>query len=107
MDYKLTYSTMFNPPAALHERFEAALATVRGELGAVHGHFIGGADRAAEVTFELRTPIDRKVVLGRFGEATIPPSGTLLQEDDVLHVVLPADQSALLDEALHLTEGSH
>jgi trk system potassium uptake protein TrkA len=49
----------------------------------------------------------RVVVLGRFGEASIPPPATLLQEDDVLHVVLPADQSALLDEALHLTEGSH
>ena len=70
MDYKLTYSTMFNPPAALHERFEAALATVRGQLGATHGHFIGGADRAAEITFELRSPIDRSVVLGRFPDAT-------------------------------------
>jgi trk system potassium uptake protein TrkA len=49
----------------------------------------------------------RVVVLGRFGEASIPPANTLLQEDDVVHVVVPADQSALLDEALHLTEGSH
>ena len=49
----------------------------------------------------------RVVVVGRFGEATIPSPATLLQEDDVLHVVVPADQSALLDEALHLTEGSH
>ena len=49
----------------------------------------------------------RVVVLGRFGEATIPSPATLLQEDDVLHVILPADQSALLDDALHLTEGSH
>ena len=24
--FKLTYSTMFDPPPALHERFEAALA---------------------------------------------------------------------------------
>ena len=46
-------------------------------------------------------------MLGRFGEASIPSAATLLQEDDVLHVVLPADQSALLDDALHITEGSH
>jgi trk system potassium uptake protein len=49
----------------------------------------------------------RVVVVGRFGEATIPSPATLLQEDDVLHIVIPADQSALLDETLHLTGGSH
>lgn len=49
----------------------------------------------------------RVVVMGRFGEATIPPPATLLQEDDVLHVVLAADNAELLDTALHLTEGTH
>jgi acyl-CoA reductase-like NAD-dependent aldehyde dehydrogenase len=70
MDFKLTYSTMFSPPAALHERFEAALAKVHGSLGATHANFIDGADHAAQVTFELRTPIDRTCVLGRFPDAT-------------------------------------
>jgi len=70
MDSKLTYSTMFNPPAALHERFEAALMRVRTRLGRVHTNFIGGADRAAKITRELRTPINRSEVLGRFPEAT-------------------------------------
>jgi len=70
MDFKLTYSTMFDPPAAFHERFEAALARVRGALGATHPSFIDGADRAAQVTFELRTPIDRSCMLGRFPDAT-------------------------------------
>jgi trk system potassium uptake protein len=49
----------------------------------------------------------RVAVLSRGGESTIPASATLLQEDDVLHVVVSADHTALLDEALHLTEGSH
>ena len=49
----------------------------------------------------------RVVVMGRFGEALIPPPATLLQEDDVLHIVLAADNAALLDTALHLTEGSY
>lgn len=70
MNFKLTYSTMFNPPAVLHERFEAALARVRGSLGRTHANFIDGADRVAEVTFELRTPIDRTQMLGRFPDAT-------------------------------------
>jgi trk system potassium uptake protein TrkA len=49
----------------------------------------------------------RVVVLGRFGESSIPSPAVLLQEDDVVHVVISADNAALLDEALHLTEGSH
>ncbi len=49
----------------------------------------------------------RVAVLGRFGEASIPASTTLLQEDDVLHVVVSADNAAQLDAALHLTEGTH
>jgi trk system potassium uptake protein len=49
----------------------------------------------------------RVVVLSRCGESTIPASATLLQEDDVLHVVVSADQTALLDEALQVTEESH
>ena len=44
---------------------------------------------------------------GRFGEASIPSAATLLQEDDVLHVVIPADNAAQLDAALQPTEGSH
>ncbi|MEY2581123.1 MAG: trk/ktr system potassium uptake protein [Ilumatobacteraceae bacterium] len=49
----------------------------------------------------------RVVVLARFGEASIPPTATLLQEDDVLHVALPADNAAQLDEMLNHKEGSH
>ncbi|MEO7371474.1 MAG: TrkA family potassium uptake protein [Ilumatobacteraceae bacterium] len=49
----------------------------------------------------------RVAVLSRFGEGTIPAPATLLQEDDVLHVVMPADSGALLDAALNTKEGSH
>jgi trk system potassium uptake protein TrkA len=49
----------------------------------------------------------RVVVLARFGAATIPPPGTLLQEDDVLHIVIPADNAAQLEAALHHKEGAH
>ena len=48
----------------------------------------------------------RVAVLARFGNASIPAPGVLLQEDDVLHVVVSADQSEQLDAALHLTEGT-
>ena len=71
MDFRLTYSTMFNPPAALHQRFEAALVEVRRTLGRTHANFIAGQDRPAQVTRELRTPIDRNQLLGRFPDASV------------------------------------
>lgn len=49
----------------------------------------------------------RVALLARFGDATIPPPTTLLQEDDVLHVVLPADGVEHLDASLHLNEEAH
>jgi trk system potassium uptake protein len=45
----------------------------------------------------------RVAVLGRFGKASIPAPATLLQEDDVVHVVIATDNAASLDLALHLT----
>jgi len=49
----------------------------------------------------------RVAVMARFGQASIPSSATLLQEDDVLHVVIPADGAELLDTVLQATGGSH
>jgi trk system potassium uptake protein TrkA len=49
----------------------------------------------------------RIVVLARFGEASIPPPATLLQEDDVLHVAVAADNAEQLDAVLSYKEGSH
>ena len=34
MSFRLTYATMFDPPEAMHERFESALASVTATLGA-------------------------------------------------------------------------
>ena len=70
MSFKLTYSTMFDPPSALHERFEAALASVKARVGATHPMWIGGAAREAAATFEARSPIDRGWLLGRFARGT-------------------------------------
>ena len=70
VEYKLTYSTMFNPPAALHEQFESALARVRDRLGRVYGHYIDGENRSAAVSREQRSPIHQDWVLGHFPEAT-------------------------------------
>jgi len=66
MTFKLTYSTMFNPPEEMHERFEAALAEVRSRLGATHALHINGRDVAAARTYAKHSPIDQRMLLGHF-----------------------------------------
>ena len=66
MSFKLTYSTMFDPPEELHVRFEAALADVRARLGGTHPMFVAGHDKTAARTFEKRNPADHRQILGRF-----------------------------------------
>jgi acyl-CoA reductase-like NAD-dependent aldehyde dehydrogenase len=67
--FKLTYSTMFDPPPELHDRFDAAVAQVRARLGADHPLWIGGQARETEAHFEVRSPINREWLLGRFAKA--------------------------------------
>ncbi len=64
--FKLTYATMFNPPEELHQKFEAALAQVRANLGKEHAMIIDGQDVYAEEKFEDRNPANTDQVLGIF-----------------------------------------
>jgi 1-pyrroline-5-carboxylate dehydrogenase len=64
--FKLTYSTMFDPPAALHQRFEQALEGLPAVEGQTHPMWIDGREAWAQQSFELRSPIDRTRLLGRF-----------------------------------------
>ena len=66
MNFRLTYATMFNPPEAMHERFEQALARLRRSLGRTHTLYIEGRDREAALHDERVSPIDRDWALGRF-----------------------------------------
>jgi acyl-CoA reductase-like NAD-dependent aldehyde dehydrogenase len=66
MSFKLTYSTMFDPPEEMHTRFDRALADVRPALGATHALHVGGRDVAATRTCEKRSPVDDRLVLGHF-----------------------------------------
>jgi len=70
--FKLTYSTMFDPPPELHARFDEALTTVRTFAGAEHPMLIDGRDVRATRQFDVKCPIDQRLVLGRFqaGDAT-------------------------------------
>lgn len=66
MTYKLTYSTMFDPPEELHTRFEEALGQVRARLGAPHELHVDGVDRPAARTYTTFSPVDRRKPLGHF-----------------------------------------
>jgi len=49
----------------------------------------------------------RVALLCRFGDPSIPAPGLLLQEDDQLQVVIPTENSALLDASLNHPQGAH
>src|SRR6516164_1226580 len=71
MNFKLTYATMFNPPAEMHTRFDAARAGLNRSLGATHALYINGEDRVTAKHDTRRSPIDQRRVLGHFSLATV------------------------------------
>lgn len=56
--FRLTYSTMFNPPEELHNQYDKALKKVKAELGRDQPMFINGQDRFVADKFEDRSPIN-------------------------------------------------
>lgn len=70
MSFKLTYSTMFDPPAELHDRFDAAMAAQLLQLGRSHALYIDGEDRPGVRTRPLYSPTDRRRLLGHFAAAS-------------------------------------
>ena len=69
MSFKLTYATMFEPPAALHASFDAAVARVRERLGGRYQLHVAGEDRAAHRYFTKTNPANTAEVLGEFAAA--------------------------------------
>ena len=65
-NFKLTYSTMFDPPAALHQRFDQSLARIKAGLGREHAMLIAGREHLSRDKFEVRSPINRDWLLGVF-----------------------------------------
>jgi 1-pyrroline-5-carboxylate dehydrogenase len=66
MSFKLTYATMFDPPAELHARFDAALVDVESALGATHALHIDGEDLPSAHHDARSSPIDQRKLLGFF-----------------------------------------
>ncbi|MCK5319688.1 MAG: hypothetical protein KAJ55_17380, partial [Anaerolineales bacterium] len=64
--FKLTYTTMYNPPELLHQRYERALKKVKNNLGQDHPMLINGKDVRSREKFEDRSPINKDWLLGTF-----------------------------------------
>jgi len=64
--FKLTYSTMFNPPEELHSRFEDALSRIKPVLGNEQAMLIDGKDYFSARKFEDRSPANTNLLLGVF-----------------------------------------
>ncbi len=79
MSFKLTYSTMFNPPPELHAQFDVAMRRVRAELGATHPLHIDGEERLAGRTTPKYNPADKEELLGEFASATAADADDAIQ----------------------------
>lgn len=65
-NFRLTYATMFDPPAELHQLYDEALQKLRPSLGREHHLTIGGREVLCDEKFEDRSPADQDLVLGVF-----------------------------------------
>jgi 1-pyrroline-5-carboxylate dehydrogenase len=77
--FKLTYSTMFNPPEELHSRFSDALEKVKANLGKEQAMIIDGKDTLAKEKFEDRSPTNTDVVLGIFQKGSAEHANQALE----------------------------
>jgi 1-pyrroline-5-carboxylate dehydrogenase len=67
---KITYATLRADNEELHAAYEAGLERARARLGAYHRNVVGGQERDGEGTFEVRSPIDRDLLVGTFARGT-------------------------------------
>ena len=67
---KITYTSTPEQVESMHAAFDAALQDLRGELGQTYPLVIAGEERAGGATFEVRSPIDNEIVIGRFVAGT-------------------------------------
>ncbi len=69
MTFRLTYATMFDPPAALHASFDAAVEQARARLGGQYHLFIRGEDKPTAHYFPKTNPAHTAEILGEFAAA--------------------------------------
>ncbi len=67
--FRVTYATMRADDEELHKLYDEGIDTARSELGGFHPAIVDGEERQGEGRYELRSPIDKDIVLGTFAQA--------------------------------------
>ncbi|MFM2105309.1 MAG: hypothetical protein RL338_341 [Chloroflexota bacterium] len=67
---KITYATLRADNEELQALYEAGLEKARRRLGGSHAMFVDGRSRDGAGTFEIRSPIDRDILIGTFAKGT-------------------------------------
>jgi 1-pyrroline-5-carboxylate dehydrogenase len=67
---KITYTSTPEQVESMHNAFDAALDQLLGTLGQTYPLLIAGEVRAGGDTFEVRSPADNEIVIGRFAVGT-------------------------------------
>ena len=67
---KITYATLRADNEELHALYEAGLERAKAAIGAHHSNVVDGQERDGDGSFEVRTPIDRDIVVGTFARGT-------------------------------------
>lgn len=65
-NFRLTYSTMYNPPDELHANFETAVENLKQNLGQEYAMHINGQEVYTDEKFDDPSPIDTNLILGIF-----------------------------------------
>ena len=99
MNFKLTYATMFNPPADMHTHFDAALAELNASLGSTHALHINGEDRVSASHDTRRSPIDQRRVLGHFPLASVDDANQAMA---AAHAAFPRWRATPMAERVRL-----
>jgi 1-pyrroline-5-carboxylate dehydrogenase len=67
---KITYATLRADNEELHALYEAGIERARARLGGYHQNWIGGQGRDGDGVLEVRSPIDREILVGTFARGT-------------------------------------
>ncbi len=68
---RITYATLAaGQTDEFSKKYDAAVERLRASLGGRHGHFIDGSEVVGGAEFEDRSPIDTRLLLGRFASGT-------------------------------------
>ncbi len=86
-NFRLTYSTMFNPPEELHSGFDKAVAALKQNMGREYGMFIGGKDVKSDKTYNDHSPVNTDWILAKMQRGHAEHAQQAL---DAAHKAFPA-----------------